>query len=219
MLSDKEVESFPYFVHCYYAIDSRTQRVDSQYVLKEKKDEKGLKIVSTRESFDEEFEIIETPFPLEYHRDTKLYSSKTKSSGVKMEITTNYYGFIVSHSLPTQGSTHDINLHRMTPKDISMKDKFILGDSGYAGDDPRILSHIKLSELTASERREIELINKRLYFNEIQSKMRIIVENTFARMVKVFKWFKCVPTSKMENIRSIMSMGMGIINYHISIHN
>jgi flavorubredoxin len=78
-----------------------------------------------------EYEIIETPFPAQYHRDKKLYSSKTKSAGIKIEITTNYYGFIVSHSLPTQASTHDINLHRMTTKDISMKGKYILGDSGY----------------------------------------------------------------------------------------
>ena len=218
MLSREEIESFPLFVHCYYAIDSRTQRVDSQYVLKENKDKKGSKIVTRKENDDERYETIETPFPIEYHRDRKLYSSKTNSSGIKIEITTNYFGFIVAHSLPSPASTHDINLHRMTTKEITMKGKFILGDSGYVSDDPQLLTHIKSTELTASERQDEELKKKRNYFNEIQSRLRIIVENTFARMVKTFKWFKTTPSSKMENIRSIMSMGIGLINYHISIH-
>ena len=84
MLKRSEIESFPFFVHCYYAIDSRTQRIDSQYVLKEKKNEKDKKIVSRGENNDDRYEIIETPFPAQYHRDKKLYSSKTKSAGIKI---------------------------------------------------------------------------------------------------------------------------------------
>ena len=213
MLNQEQLESFPYFVHCFYAVDSRTQRIDSQYIVKEKIEKKGVDFTSSTKQ-----EINDEEQQIQLHRDTKLYSSKTNSSGLKLEITTNFYGFIIHHSLPTQGSTHDLHLYRMNSKKVSLQGKYILGDSGYVGDDPQLLTRIKKSEFTKSEKCDKDLMDKKNYFNDLQSKLRIIVENTFARMVKVFKWFKTIPTSRMENIRSIMSMGIGIVNFHISLH-
>lgn len=211
LLTLDELKSNKLLAHVYYAIDSRTQRVKSQFILKEKEKNKQDKFYVDID-YNENENLEEKSL---FVRNKSLYSKKTNSSGLKIETITNFYGLIVYHSLVTNGSTHDYSLHRMNSFANSLQGKFVLGDSGYIGNDKNILSRIKINELPPEKRKDNLYIKKLCYYNDVQSKLRMVVEDMYGRACTIFKWINNSPYSHMNFTKMIMEMTLPLINFHI----
>lgn len=148
-------------------------------------------------------------------RNKSLYSKKTNSSGLKLETITNYYGLIVYHSAVTNGATHDFTLHKMNSFTNTLQGKYVLGDSGYIGNDKNILARIKLNELPPEKRKDENYMRKMYYFNDTQSKLRMVVEDMYGRACSIFKWINNSPYSHIHFTKMIMEMALPLVNFHI----
>ena len=133
-LTKEELESCPLLSHAYAAVDTRTMKVKSQYVIKEDKMNEKKEYVDLFRS-DEDFVDMKN---CDYNsdllvRDKKLYSPKHKAAGIKIQIICNYYGLITHLSLPHQASSNDLSVYQINSNKDGYENKemiFISNDNG-----------------------------------------------------------------------------------------
>lgn len=186
-----EIEQFPELLQCYSAVDSRSHRTLSKYV---------------------EYVSQNT---IKKKRDKKLYAPKINSSGVKNELTVNFFGLIISLSTTTNGSVHDSKLFANNLHCDYLQNQFVLADLGYESkENTNVICPIKNWKKIKNE----ELKKKAHKYNKIHSKNRYVVENTFGRCTQLFQIFNIPQRTGRDINAKLYEFAFFIVNYNIIRH-
>lgn len=150
-------------------------------------------------------DATEQPCECPKRKQTKYYSGKKKRHTLKTEIRVTKEGKIVHVSKTRPGSVHDFRLHK--EERPVLKDTHVYADSGYQG-----LGKIhKKTQIPYKRSKKCSLNKEQKGYNQALSRVRIIVEQTFAQM-KTFKILSYPYRNKKKRYNLKFNIIAGIVN-------
>lgn len=154
------------------------------------------------------------PRPEKKRKRKPYHSGKKRKFTVKTQIATTKKGFIVHVSPVVGGRTHDYKIFKKSGlPQLVPRESIVYGDSGYQGikkDYPDLAVLIPFKR----HRGKKTLARSEKLFNKKQRKVRIRVENTFAK-IKKFEVLNQVYRHSLHNYNQTFRFVANIVNFRM----
>ncbi len=152
------------------------------------------------------------PRPVDNKRHKAYYSGKEKRHTiVKNQLMVNNRGYILHKLRHKKGRRHDYDIykknHPVIPKQVL--NVFDLGYVRVEKDFPE-----QLSALSCKKRYHEDLSQEEKEYNQIHSKMRIVIEHTICRLKK-YRIMSGVFRNRLRKYNRILDIVAGLVNYRI----